>query len=169
VIREAMRKKNVVGLARVVLYRRERILMLEPRGDGIVGTTLHYANEVREADTYFDDVPNVKISPDMMDLAEHILQRKHQRFQPEKFEDRYEEALKKLIKAKRAGKELPPPPEPDRSNVIDLMEALRQSVKSERGGKRKASAKRASTRRKTSARSATSGRTTSRRKLKKAS
>ncbi len=165
VIREAMRKKNVVGLARVVLYRRERIVMLAPRDEGLVATTLHYASEVRDADVYFDDIPDVKISADMMDLAAHILERKHRHFQPEKFEDRYEQALQKLIRAKRAGKELPEPPQPDRGNVIDLMEALRQSVKAERGGgaQRKAATHR-SGRRTTASRRKPGGR-----KLKKAS
>lgn len=165
VIREAMRKQNLVGLARVVLYRRERLLMLQPRGKGLMATTLRYRNEVRDADEYFEDIPDVKISPDMLDLAIHILNSKKQHFDPSKFQDRYEKALTDLIKAKRAGKELPEPPEPPPSNVVSLMDALRKSVQAERGGK---GARRPPARRQTSSRASSRGRTTTRRRLKKA-
>lgn len=129
VIREAMRGKNLVGLARVVLYRREHLLMLQPRGKGIVGTLVRYKNEVRDEDKYFGGIPAVKVSKDMLELAEHILKTKETKFDPTKFEDRYEGALKKLISAKRAGRKPPPPPAEEPSNVIDLMDALRRSVK----------------------------------------
>ena len=132
VIREAMRKEQVVGLARVVLYRRERILMLEPRGKGLVATTLRNKNEVRGEDAYFDDIPDIKIPPDMLDLAVHIVETKKGHFDPEKFEDRYEEALAALITSKRAGKAPPHAPTPQPSNVVNLMDALRRSVQAER-------------------------------------
>ena len=152
VIREAMRAEGLVGLARVVLYRRERLLMLQPRGEGIVGTLLRYKNEVRDEADYFDDIPDVKVPKDMRDLAVHILKTKTAKFDPSKFEDRYEGALKKLIAAKQAGKELPAAPAPEPSNVINLMDALRRSVKAERGGTshgggRKAARKRAAPKR----------------------
>ena len=134
VIREAMKKKDMVGLGRVVMHRRERLLMLQSRGKGIVATALRYKNEVRDEDDYFDDIPNVKVPPDMIKLAEHILEQKKGHFDPEKFEDRYEDALRALIKAKRAGKEPPTSPAPKPSNVINLMDALRRSVKGEKGG-----------------------------------
>jgi DNA end-binding protein Ku len=134
VIRDAMRAKGLVGLARVVLYRRERLLMLEPRGEGIAGTLLRYKNEVRDQEDYFDDIPGVKVPKDMLELAVHILETKKAKFDPSKFEDRYEGALKKLIAAKQAGKEPPAAPQPGPSNVINLMDALRRSVKAERGG-----------------------------------
>ena len=104
VICEAMRDEGLVGIGRVVLYRRERLLMLSPRGKGMMGTALRYRNEVRDAEDYFDDIPHVKVGKDMLDLAKHILKTKRARFDPEKFEDRYESALKKLIAAKRAGR-----------------------------------------------------------------
>jgi DNA end-binding protein Ku len=132
VIRDAMEEKSLVGLARVVLYRRERLLMLEPRGKGIAATVLRYRNEVRDEDNYFDDIPNVKVAPDMLKLAEHILETKRSHFDPKKFEDRYEDALTALIKAKQAGKEPPSAPSPKPSNVINLMDALRRSVKGEK-------------------------------------
>jgi DNA end-binding protein Ku len=139
VIREAMRQEGLVGIGRVVLYRRERLLMLAPSGEGIVGTTLRYANEVRNAADYFDDIPDVKIDRDTLDLAKHILETKKARFDPSKFKDRYETALKELIAAKRSGRSpRAPPPQP--SNVVNLMDALRRSVEAERGrtGKRAA-------------------------------
>jgi DNA end-binding protein Ku len=132
VIREAMREEGLVGIARVVLYRRERLLMLLPRGKGIVGTTLRYKNEVRDERDYFDDIPEVKISKDMLDLAKHILETKKAEFDPSKFEDRYETALKELIAAKQAGRKPPAAPAPQPSNVVSLMDALRRSVQAER-------------------------------------
>jgi DNA end-binding protein Ku len=134
VIREAMRDKGLVGLARVVLYRRERLLMLEPRGHGISATLLRYKNEVRDAHDYFDDIPDAKVPKDMLELAEHILDTKKAKFDPSKFEDRYETALKELIKAKKAGKKPPTVPTPQPGNVINLMDALRKSVQAERRG-----------------------------------
>src|SRR4029453_10345720 len=120
VMREAMRTQNLVGLARVVLYRRERILMLQPRGEGIAATLLRYRNEVRDADDYFDEIPHEKVSKDMVGLAKHILATKTTKFDPSKFEDRYETALKKLIKAKQSGKEPPAQPEPPPATRNDL-------------------------------------------------
>ena len=134
VIREAMKKKGMVGLGRVVMHRRERLLMLEPRGKGIAATALRYKPEVRNEDTYFDEIPATKVPTDMLQLAEHILKQKKGHFDPEKFEDRYEDALSALIKAKRAGKEPPTAPAPKPSNVINLMDALRRSVKGGKGG-----------------------------------
>jgi DNA end-binding protein Ku len=142
VIREAMEKENLVGIARVVLYRRERILMLAPRGKGLMATALRYNTEVRDEKNYFSDIPNVKVPKDMLDLAVHILEGKKAHFKPEEFEDRYEDALTKLIKAKQAGKPLPKAPEVKPSNVINLMDALKRSVKAEQGGGKTSHARR---------------------------
>jgi DNA end-binding protein Ku len=142
VIREAMEKENLVGIARVVLYRRERILMLAPRGKGLMATALRYNTEVRDEKDYFSDIPNVKVPKDMLDLAVHILEGKKAHFKPEEFEDRYEDALTKLIKAKQAGKPLPKAPEGKPSNVINLMDALKRSVKAEQGGGKTSHARR---------------------------
>jgi DNA end-binding protein Ku len=135
VIREAMKDKGMVGLARVVLYRREQVLMLEPRGKGIVATAIRFASEVRDPEEYFDDVPDVKVSDDMLKLAEHILDTKKAKFDPAKFEDRYETALAELIAAKQSGRKPQAAPAAQPSNVINLMDALRRSVNAEKGGR----------------------------------
>ena len=153
VIRDAMDKEDLVGLARVVLYRRERILMLHPRGKGLMATAIRYRSEVREDKNYFSEIPDVKVPSDMLDLAVHILDSKKARFNPDKFEDRYEEALVELIKAKQAGKPAPKPTDPKPSNVINLMDALKRSVKAEeRGGAPSRAAPRAGSRRTSQAR-----------------
>jgi DNA end-binding protein Ku len=132
VIREAMQKSGMVGLARVVLYGRERVLMIEPRDKGLLGTTLHYQYEIRDEKAYFDSIPDIKIPAEMLKLAEHIIETKHGTFDPSQFQDHYQEALVKLIRAKRAGKPLPAAPETKApSNVINLMDALRRSVQGE--------------------------------------
>jgi DNA end-binding protein Ku len=133
VIREAMRKEELVGLAKVVVYRRERLLLLEPRGKGLLATALRYKDEVRKEKDYFDDIPNVKVAPDMIKLATHILESKKGKFDPDKFDDRYETALKALLKAKQAGKEPPTVPQPRPSNVVNLMDALKRSARGETG------------------------------------
>jgi DNA end-binding protein Ku len=136
VIRDAMRERGVVGLGRVVLYRRERIVMLEPRGKGIAARTLRYAYEVRDDEDYFDDIGDVKVSGEMLDLAEHIIDKKLTRFDPTRFEDRYQNALIDLIKSKTGDKPAPKLDEPrPASNVINLMDALRKSIAAEKGEK----------------------------------
>lgn len=129
VIREAMREKNVVGIGRVVLYRRERPIMLEPRGKGLVATTLRYAYEVRKDSDYFDDIGDVEVPGEMLDLASHIIGRKMAQFDPTRFEDRYQNAVLELIKAKQ--QHLPvtsAAPSPKPGNVVSLMDALRRSI-----------------------------------------
>jgi DNA end-binding protein Ku len=135
VIREAMRAEEVVGLARLVLHRREHIMMLAPRHKGLLATIIRYKNEVRGERTYFRDIADVKIAPDMLQLATHIVETKAGHFDPSRFEDRYEQALSDLIAAKRSGRSPPSAPSPQPSNVINLMDALRRSVRAERGGK----------------------------------
>jgi DNA end-binding protein Ku len=128
VIRDAMRDQDVVGLAHVVLYRRERVAMLEPRGKGILATTLRYGSEVRDDRGYFDEIPKIDVPDEMVDLAAHIIKTKAGKFDPARFEDRYEDALVELIKAKQAGRAPKGPEPPKPSNVINLMDALRRSV-----------------------------------------
>ena len=128
VVREAMRKENLVGLARVVIYRREHLLLLAPRGKGLMATALRYKTEVRNEKNYFDDIENIKVPADMLKLAVQIVESKKGHFDPSKFEDRYENALMNLIKAKRVGKAPPVLAEERPSNVINLMDALRRSA-----------------------------------------
>jgi len=134
VIRDAMKDQERVALARIVMAHREHIIMLEPLGKGVLGTTLRFDYEVRDENDYFADIPSPRISRDMVSLAGHILDSKASRFDPKKFKDEYETALRKLIQRKAKGQTIEPP-EPDEKpgNVIDLMEALRQSV----GGKKR--------------------------------
>ncbi|HEY7085616.1 MAG TPA: Ku protein [Hyphomicrobiaceae bacterium] len=131
VIREAMRADEVVGLARAVLFRRERVLKLEPRGKGIVATSLHFANEVHAADSYFTEIPDLDLPREMLELARHIIHQMAGRFEPDRFEDRYENALIELIRSKQKGMPVKPQPAHRHTNVISLMDALRRSVESE--------------------------------------
>ena len=129
VIREAMNRRDMVGIARVVLFGKERMIMLEPRSKGLVGTTLRYAYEVRAEGAYFDEIPKVEISKELLDLASHIIDTKAGRFDPSQFKDRYQDAVVDLIRAKQAGKPLPSGKESERpNNVVNLMDALRRSL-----------------------------------------
>src|SRR5260370_19272075 len=125
VIRDAMRNKDRVALARIVLTNREHILAIEPLGKGLLGIALRYPYEVRNEHEYFDDIKNPKISKDMVELASHILDSKAAHFDPSKFKDEYENALKTLVKRKAAGKPVrAAEPEERRDNVISLMDSL---------------------------------------------
>jgi DNA end-binding protein Ku len=137
VIRDAMQDKDRVALARIVLTNREHVIAIEPLGKGLLGTTLRYPYELRDEDEYFDDIKNPKISKDMVELASHILDTKAAHFDPGKFKDEYENALKALVKRKAAGKPVKAAePEEKPDNVIDLMDALKQSLKGKSSAKR---------------------------------
>jgi Ku protein len=161
VIRDAMANQDRVALARIVLTNREHVIAIEPLGKGLLGTTLRYPYELRDEDDYFSGIKSPKISKDMIELAVHILDSKAAHFDPSKFKDEYETALKTLVKRKAAGKPLrKPAPEEKPDNVVSLMDALKQSLKGKRAEK---SAARRLAARSTSARKATRG-TTRRRK-----
>ncbi|MGE0512890.1 MAG: Ku protein [Hyphomicrobiaceae bacterium] len=129
VIRDAMKDKGRVALARIVFANREHILAVEPWGKGMLGTTLRYDYEVRSEEDVFKNIPSPRIPKEMIDLASHILDSKAGRFDASQFKDEYELALRKLVKRKASGKIIEPPANRgDRSNVIDLMQALRQSL-----------------------------------------
>ena len=133
VIREAMRGKGTAALGRVVLAKRERVIMLEPWDTGLMGTTLRYPYEIRNTKEYFDDIPNVKVEPDMLKLAEHILQSKTTDFDPSQFVDHYEQAVVEMLKKKQAG--LPVSRHhavPQPQNVVNLADALRRSIAHEK-------------------------------------
>jgi DNA end-binding protein Ku len=133
VIRDAMRAEDMVGLARVVLFRRERILMLAPRDKGIAATSLRYANEVHAASAYFDEIPDAELPKQMLDLAKHIIEKMSGKFEPDSFEDRYESALIELIRSKQKGLPVKAQPVHKQANVINLMDALRRSVEGAKG------------------------------------
>jgi DNA end-binding protein Ku len=108
--------------------RYSAIIALESLDKGLVGTLLRYPYEVRSKEELFDEIQDVKVTKDMLDLAKHIVNQKSGRFEPDKFEDHYENALVELINQKRAGKPITPKERPATGNVVDLMEALRRSV-----------------------------------------
>ena len=109
VIREVMRSKALAALGRVVLSKRERVMALEPYDKGLIGTTVRYPYEVRNASDYFADLPDLTPAPELLRLAAQILDSKTASFEPSAFRDRYEEALLAHLKSKQAG--LPPQPQ----------------------------------------------------------
>src|SRR5438874_4318995 len=143
VIREAIRKEGMVALGRVVFTSREHLLALEPRGKGLLGMTLRYPYEVRKEDEYFDDIPDEKIPKDMLELASHIVETKAGHFEPEEFEDQYEDALKELIRKKQSGQPIERPERREPAKVINLMDALRRSVEASRESAKRAPAAKA--------------------------
>ena len=134
VIREAIKKEGMVALGNVVFTTREHVIAVEARGKGMLGVTLRYPYEIRKEADYFGDIPDEKISKEMLDLAVHIVETKAGHFEPEKFEDHYENALKELIKKKQRGEKVEKPQERPQVQVINLMDALRQSAAAERSG-----------------------------------
>jgi Ku protein len=153
VIRDAMKDEERVALARIVMAHREHIIALEPLGKGMLATTLRYDYEVRDEKDYFKGVPSPRVPKDMINLAKHILETKPGHFNPDKFKDRYENALKKLVRKKaKGGKIEVAQPEEKESNVVDLMEALRSSLK--RGAKTSSRSKGRSHKRKSARRKA---------------
>jgi DNA end-binding protein Ku len=131
VIRDAIRDKNMVALGRVVLTRREHVVMLEAFDKGLLATTLRYAYEVRDAATVFEDIPDLKLPDEMKELAAHIVESKTEHFDPKKFEDHYENALVSLLRDKSAGRPVQAIEEAESPRVINLMDALRASIKGE--------------------------------------
>ncbi len=132
VIRDAIREKKMVALGRIVLNRRERVVMLEPFDKGLLGVTLRYQYEVRDHAAYFTDIPDLKLPGEMKELASHIVDSKAGSFDPARFEDHYESALVDLLRAKQAGAVIQPKKdEPQPQRVINLMDALRASIGAE--------------------------------------
>ncbi len=128
IIRDAMRDEKVVGLGRVVMARRERVILLEPLGKGLLGTVLRYASEVRNEESYFQDIPELKLPEEMTDLAHVIIEKKAGHFDAAEFNDRYEDAVVELIRSKQAGLPARAPEQPRPSNVVNIMDALRKSI-----------------------------------------
>jgi DNA end-binding protein Ku len=132
VIRDTIDKMNMVALGRVVLTRREHVIALEPKGRGLLGMTLRYPYEVRDEAPYFEEIPELKLSKEMLDLASHIVNTKSGHFDPSQFEDRYENALVDLLKKKEAGEKIEPAKQGPAPRVVNLMDALKASVDAEK-------------------------------------
>jgi DNA end-binding protein Ku len=129
VLREGMRKKKVAALARAVLFRRVRTVMLRVQGLGLIAHTLNFDYEVRSSTEVFGDLPAMKIEDEMLDLARHIIKTKSGKFDPREFDDRYDQAVAELVKAKIEGRKIPKPKPPKETKVTSLMDALRESAK----------------------------------------
>jgi DNA end-binding protein Ku len=132
VIRDTIHDKKMVALGRVVLSRREHVVMLEAFDKGLLATSLRYPYEVRDAAGYFEEIPELKLPGEMKQLAAHIVDSMATHFDPSKFEDHYETALVELLRAKQAGRIVESKDEaPQPQRVINLMDALRASIGAE--------------------------------------
>lgn len=130
VIRQALEDKKMAGLARIVLYQRERPCLVEPFGKGMLLTTLRYGDTVRRAEEAYDGIDKVKPDQDLLELATKVIERKKGKFDPSTFEDRYEKAVLDLIKSrKKSGKKVAVRETEEKpSNVINLFDALKKSL-----------------------------------------
>jgi DNA end-binding protein Ku len=142
VIRIAMEKSGQIALGRVVIGTRERILALEPRGKGILAYTIRADADVRNPEEIFGAINDKAADPEMIAIAEKIIEQKEGPFDPSQFVDRYEEALKALIEEKKKGHKPAKVAEPEDTNVVDLMSALRASLGA-KGAKPKSTPKKA--------------------------
>lgn len=129
VLREGMKRQNVAAIARAVLFKRVRTLMLRPHDDGIIANTLNFDYEIRAAEDVFDDLPDVRIEGEMLDLAKHIIGTMQGEFDPAGFDDRYDQALAELVKAKLEGREIKATAPPKETKVVNLLDALRESAR----------------------------------------
>jgi len=127
-IRDGMAAANVVAIARTVLFRRVRSVLIRGHDEGMIANTFNFDYEIRSSDEAFGELPAVKVDAEMLDLALHIIKTKSGRFDHKKFDDRYEAALLELVKAKMEGRKIEPPKAPEPTKPSDLMEALRQSA-----------------------------------------
>ena len=129
VIREAMRKTDKIALGRLVMHQRERLIAIEPQDRGLVAWSLRSKDEVRDANDIFGEIPAHKADAGMIAIAEKIIAQQEGPFDPSQFNDRYEDALRALITEKQKGKgRKVVAAEPDDTNVVDLMDALRRSL-----------------------------------------
>jgi DNA end-binding protein Ku len=147
VIREALRDKKMAGLARIVLWRRERPVVIEPFEGGMLLTTLRYDKTVRQPDEVVDDIEEPKLDDKMIDMAARVIDKRAAKFDPSRFEDKYEGALMELVRSKKAGRKAPKhskPTEPKPSNVVNLFDALKKSLAGKDGKEEKPSPRQSS-------------------------
>jgi DNA end-binding protein Ku len=128
IIQKAMMDSSKVALGRLAMHNRERIVAIEPRGKGLLLTTLRAHDEVRPEKDFFGHIPAAKADKQMLEIAEKIIDQQAGEFKPEQFIDRYEDALRELIKQKRKGKTIEAEAPPEDTKVIDLMDALKRSL-----------------------------------------
>lgn len=133
-ILEGMKARSSAALARTVIFRRMRSILIRPHGDGMIATTLNFDYEVRSARNAFSDVPSIRIDDEMLELAQHIIKTKAGEFDPKGFDDRYDSALAELVQAKIDGRKMKPQKQPEPAKVVNLLDALRESAKAT-GGK----------------------------------
>jgi DNA end-binding protein Ku len=133
VLHKGMRDAEVAALARTVLFRRLRPVLVRAGEDGFIAHTLNFDYEVRSSAAVFKDLPEIKIKGEMLDLAKHIIKSKAGKFDPRKFDDRYEQAVAELVKAKQEGREIKAPKRAREAKVVSLMQALRESAKMAEG------------------------------------
>ena len=138
---EGLLSGKVAALAQAVLFRRVRTLLVRSHDGGLIATLLNFDYEVRSANEAFDEVPDLTIKAEMLELAEHIIKTKRGTFDPKTFDDRYENAVAEMVRAKIEGRPMKVQPKPASTKVVDLMEALRLSAKGASTGKGTASAK----------------------------
>lgn len=127
-LRDGMKKAKVAAIARSVLFRRVRTVLIRPHGKGLIATTLNFDYEVRSSQEAFEELPDLKIEGEMLELAEHIIGTKKGSFDASAFDDRYEAAVAELVKAKIEGRALPKKKAPAASKPSDLLQALRESA-----------------------------------------
>lgn len=151
VIREALRKNKMVGLGQMAVRGRDYVVAIKPCGDGLLLETLRFADEIRESDTVFGDIPDMKPDKELLDLASELIERKAKPFKPEAFKSSYADALMDLIKEKRDEGAISHDSSSDngsgsggRGKVVDLMEALKKSVDKDKGGSKKKAASKSS-------------------------
>jgi len=150
VIRDAMAREKVVGLARIVLASRERPFLVEPMGRGLRGITLRFAQDLRPEHEFFEGIPSIKLPDEMMKLAQHIIRTKSGQFDAAMLEDRYRSALVRILRKKQGSRAASAPSTtPSRENVINLMDALRRSIAAQSKRKKPPAAGRASGKRRT--------------------
>lgn len=137
VIRDAMAGAGRIALGRVVMHTRERLMAVEARGRGLIAWSLRMADEVIAAEDAFDEIPARKGDRQMIEIAEKIIAQQEGPFAPKGFEDRYEKALRDLIRRKERGEKIVTAEPVEESNVIDLMAALKQSLKGKAPARKK--------------------------------
>lgn len=134
VIRDSLKEQGLVALSRAVLARRERVILLEPFEKGLLASTLHFHDELRDADAVFEGIDDVALNAEMMQLAAHIMEQKRKPFDISTYSDRYEDALTELLTGKTKKLPVVRPEEPRPTNIVNLLDVLRKSIEKE-GGK----------------------------------